>query len=64
MEVTGGDLGVEKSWWYLVDYVWSRDKWVAHDAEMGLDLVATNNLGHTVSLKLIRAKESSKILGV
>ena len=47
-----------------MDYVWSRGKWVAHDAEMGLDLVATNKLGHTVSLKCLRAKESSKMLGV
>ena len=30
---------------------------------MGLDLVAANKLGHTVSVKRLRATESSKMLG-
>ena len=40
MEVTGGALSPEKSWWYLVDYVWYRGKWTANDAEGYYDLIA------------------------
>ena len=32
MEVTGGALRPDKSWWYLVEYGWKRGKWVATDA--------------------------------
>ena len=64
MEVTGGALSVEKSWWYLVDFVWKRGKWVAKDAETELDLVATSSKGERVSLRRLRAHEASKMLGV
>ena len=42
MEVTGGALCTDKSWWYPIDYVWKRGKWVASDPQLHLDLVATN----------------------
>ena len=40
MDVTGGSLSVDKSWWYMLEYTWRRGKWVAVDAGPGLDLVA------------------------
>ncbi len=42
MEVTGGVIRTDKSWWYLVNYVWKGVKWVAHDPDIEIDLVATN----------------------
>ena len=51
MEVTDGALSVEKSWWYLIEYVWKRGKWVVNDADTEIDLVATSSKGDRVSLK-------------
>ena len=39
MEVTSGVIGIDNIWWYLVEYVWSRVKWVASDTDLDLDLV-------------------------
>ena len=64
MEVTGGALIVEKSWWYLVEYIWKRGKWVANDAGNELDLVATDTSGNNVSLNRLHCYESSQMLGV
>ena len=64
MEVTGGALSVEKSWFYLVDYVWSKGKWTAIDAAKDLDLVATSADGNLVSLKRLYADNASEMLGV
>ena len=41
MEVTGGALSVDKIWWYLIEYICKRGKWVADDAEKEIDLEAT-----------------------
>jgi hypothetical protein len=40
MEVTGGALAPDRSWWYLREYSWKRGKWTATDAGIGFDLVA------------------------
>ena len=64
MEVTGGAISVSKSWWYLIDYVWKRGKWIANDANADLDLVVTSSKGDIVSLKRLHAHEASKMLGV
>ena len=64
MEVTGGDLSVDKSWWYLIEYIWKRGKWVADDAKKELDLIATDCSGNKVSLKRLHCTEASQILGV
>ena len=64
MEVTGGVIRTDKSWWYLVDYVWKRGKWVAHDPDIGIDLVATNIDGERVSLKQLRCDKASEMLGI
>ena len=64
MKVTGGAISVDKSWYYLVDYVWAKGKWTAHDATIGLDLIATSTDGSQVSLKRLFANEPSEMLGV
>ena len=64
MGVTGGAISVEKSWWYLLEYVWKTGKWVTTDAGMDLDLVATSTQGEIVSLKRLHVNEASAMLGV
>ena len=64
IDVTGGALSIEKSWWYMVDYVWTRGKWKATNAGTNLDLVATSPTGERISLKRLHAHEASKMLGI
>ena len=64
MDVTGGAISVDKSWWYMIDYVWKRGKWIAVDADNNMDLVATSSSGERISLKRLHANESSKMLGI
>ena len=64
MEVTGGAISIDKSWWYLIDYVWKRGKWIANDVDSGIDLVAASPQGDIVSLKRLQAHKASKMLGV
>jgi len=51
VDVTGGSLCNSKSWWYLIDYVWHRGKWITSDPGIDIDLVATSSEGDTVSLQ-------------
>ena len=37
--VTGGKVEIDKSWWYLVDFVWKRKKWISNDAHDGGDII-------------------------
>ena len=64
VEVTCGAISVDKSWFYLIEYVWARGKWIAQDANTGIDLVATNTNGTDISLKRILASEPSEMLDV
>ena len=64
MEVTGGAIRTDKSWWYLIDYVWKRGKWVASDPDVNLDLVANDVNGTRVSLSRLRCDEAAQMLGV
>ena len=64
VEVTGGALSIDKSWWYLIDYVWCRGKWKARDAGEDLDLFAVSESGVPLSLKRLYAHEASEMLGV
>ena len=64
MEGTGGALSPEKNWWYLVDYVWYRGKWIANDAEGNYDLIASGPTGQRVSLSRLSCSDSSEMLGV
>ena len=51
VEVTGGTLRPDKSWWYLIEYVWHRGKWIAADTRDDLDLFAIAPNGDEVTLK-------------
>ena len=64
IDVTGGVISVEKSWWYMIEYVWRRGNWIATDAVDNLDLVTTSSSGEIISLKRLHANEYSKILGI
>ena len=59
MEVTGGALRPDQSWWYLVEYVWKRGKWVVTDAGDNLTLD-----GHLEDLKYLSVTKSAEMLGV
>ena len=54
MKVTGAVVKTEKCWWYLLDYVWRRGKWVCVDSSLDTDLIATNSDGEQVSLKRLK----------
>lgn len=64
VEVTGGTISIDKCWWYLVDFVWSRGKWVATDVFPEGDLVAYDEQGSAVSLKRLCCSEASEMLGL
>ena len=64
IEITGGSIRTDKSWWYLVDYVWKRGKWIGCDAEVDVDLVATSSNGEKISLQRLRCDEASEIFGI
>ena len=64
VQVTGGAIAVDKSWWYLVDFVWRRGKWVATDALQDGDLVAYNKNGEEISLKRLCCSEAAEMLGL
>ena len=64
MKVTGGAIRSDKSWWYLVDFVWKHGKWVGSDAHTDLDLIATGSDGKRVSLQRLRCDEAAEMLGV
>ena len=63
-EVTGGALRPDKSWWYLVEYVWKQGKWVASDAGQDLNLQATGRNGRVENLKYLGASESAEMMEV
>ena len=64
MEVTGGAIRVDKSWWYLLDYAWHRGKWVCTDVTGDLDLLATGPNGERISLRRLRCHEAAEMLGI
>ena len=64
MEVTGGAIRIDKSWWYLVEYVWKRGKWKASDYTGTMDLVAAGSDGEMVSLQKLRCDEAAEMLGI
>ena len=64
MGVKGGALSVDKSWWYLIEYVWRMGKWMANDDVAKLDLLATSSRGGRISLKRLQAYEASSVWGM
>ena len=63
MEVTGGKIAASKSWWYLIDIVWKRGKWVAEDAEYDNPLTIPSPTG-PIELKHLSCDVASKMLGI
>ena len=45
MEVTGGSLRTDKSWFYSVEYVWKHEEWIATDPDIDINLQATDMNG-------------------
>lgn len=64
MEVTGGVLRTDKSWYYLIDYIWKQGKWVATDPDIGIDLMADDISGKRLTLFRLRCDEAAEMLGV
>ena len=64
MRVTGGALRTDKSWWYLIKFIWVRGQWVPTDAGDNLRLTAVNADGDRVELDYLSCDEASKLLGV
>lgn len=64
VEVTGGTIRIDKSWWYLFNYVWQKGKWVCNDPHLDLDLVTKNLDGKLVSLNRLRSNVAAEMLGI
>ena len=64
MEVTGGALASDKTYWYLVEFVWKRGKWIAADAPLEFDLVARTEDNDFVSLNRLSCSTASEMLGI
>ena len=64
MRVTGAAIATDKSWFYLIDYIWKKGKWTAYDPAMHLDLVATNDEGEEISLRRLCCSEAAEMLGI
>ena len=62
MGVTGGLTEIKKSWWYLVNFVWKRGKWVSNDRYMDEDLVAYGANRKLHSLKRLCHTEAAEML--
>ena len=60
MAVTGGSVRADKCWWYLLDFVWRRGKWICQDSDLDRDLVATSVNGEQVSLTRLRMNEAAE----
>ena len=62
MEDTGGSLRTDKSWYYLVDYIWRHGTRVATDPEINMDLVATYMNGERMNLSNLRCNKAAEML--
>lgn len=64
MAVTGRALRTDKSWYYLLGYIWKNGKWVASDPVIDMELVVTDTNGEMMIVLQHRCYESAKKLGV
>lgn len=65
VKVLGGAMDASnKTWWYLVDFVWKRRKRCTTDPLIGADLTASNKDGNTVSLKRLCNDQGAEMLGI
>ena len=62
MAVTGGQIKVTKSWWYLTDVVWKKGKWTTVDAPTDSTL-SIKHQGQLEELTRLPVMESSEMLG-
>ena len=51
MDGIGGAISINKSQWYLVEYIFKQGKWVAHDYKGEIDLQPTTPPGDIASLR-------------
>ena len=63
MQVTGGLIATSKSWWYLIDVIWTNGKWSAVDAEADTSLTAPSHTG-PVDLQRIQCDQTTEMLGI
>ena len=63
---TGGDIHPDKSWWYLLDFMWVDGKWSLSplDNGNGLDLLMYCPSGELVGLTCLNLSLATKVLGV
>ena len=64
VQVIGRCIETNKSWWYLVDFVWHRGSCVTMDPLEGADLQATTADGSQVSLRYLCCHEAAEMLGL
>jgi hypothetical protein len=65
MEVAGGALASsDTTYWYLVEFVWKRGKWVAADAPLEFDLIEKTEDNNFVSLNRLSCSTASEMLGI
>ena len=65
IEVTGGCLVLDKSPWYLVDFVWNKGNWRFKDpADARFHLEAKMHNGDMAPLKRLQASEAMEMLGI
>eukprot|EP00979_Chaetoceros_neogracilis_P017703 scaffold10267_cov270-Chaetoceros_neogracile.AAC.1 len=64
MEVTGGALASDKSYWYLFIYTWKKGKWVATDAGADFDMFARVENTKMVKLAYVNCNQASEMLGI
>ena len=64
MEVTGGEIQIDKSWWHLIDYVWHRREWVCNDADVDFDFVAAGENELMIFIQRFRCHEAADMLGI
>ena len=63
-EVTGGALASEKTYRYLVEFVWKRGKWIAADTPLEFDLIAKTEENKCVSLNRLSCSTASEMLRI
>ena len=65
LTVTGGELAPEKSWRYLIDFVWTGTTWRYRSiAEMAAEFTLTDKDGNRHPLVRLEVSEGRKSLGV
>ena len=64
MEVTGGALASDTTYWYLLEILWKRGKWIAADTPLEFDLIAKTEENYFVSLNRLSWSTASEMLRI